>query len=68
MKRARVMWSEGLLLTPLQAVWVLIGLTWVLPKLVSQEAWDVIKPHWVLPLGLIIAAVVFGYFCLFQLI
>ncbi len=58
---------EGLLFTPLQAVLVLTGLMWVLPKLIPEEAWKILKPHWLLPAGLIIAAVVFGYFCLFQL-
>ncbi len=58
---------EGLLFTPLQALLVLIGLFWVLPKLLSREAWKVLKPHWFFIIGLIIAAVVFSIFCWFQL-
>jgi len=58
---------EGLLFTPLQALFVLIGLFWVLPKLLSREAWKVLKPHWFFIIGLIIAAVVFSIFCWFQL-
>jgi len=58
---------EGLLLTPLQAVWVAIGLFVVMPKLLSHEAREILRPHWVFAAGLIIAALVFGYFCLFQI-
>ncbi len=58
---------DGLLLTPLQAVFILIGLVWVLPGLVSAEAWKILKPHWIFAAGLIIAAIVFGYFCIFQI-
>ncbi|HIC74012.1 MAG TPA: hypothetical protein EYO92_02855 [Candidatus Marinimicrobia bacterium] len=58
---------EGLLLTPFQAIWVGIGLFVVMPKLLSNEAREVLRPHWVLAAGLIIAFLVFGYFCLFQL-
>jgi len=58
---------DGLLLTPLQAIFVLMGLVWVLPKLVSAEAWKILKPHWIFVAGLIVAALVFGYFCIFQI-
>ena len=58
---------DGLLLTPLQAIWVAIGLFIVLPKLLSKEAYDILKPHWILAVGLIIAFLVFAYFCVFQL-
>ncbi len=58
---------DGLLLTPLQAVWVAIGLYFVMPKILSEEAWDVLKPHWIFAVGLIIAFIVFGYFCIFQI-
>ena len=58
---------EGLLLTPFQAVALMIGLLWVLPRLLSKEAWNILKPNWILILGLAVAAVVFGYFCMFML-
>ena len=58
---------DGLLLTPLQAILVLIGLFWVLPKLLSREAYDILKPHWIFIVGLILAGIVFGYFCIFQM-
>lgn len=58
---------DGLLLTPLQALWIAIGLYFVMPKLLSKEAAQVLKPHWVFALGLIVAFLVFGYFCIFQI-
>lgn len=58
---------EGLLFTPFQAVLVLLGIVWVMPRLLSKEAWNILKPHWILPAGLVIAVIVFSYFCFFQL-
>ncbi len=58
---------DGLLLTPLQAIWVMIGLYVVMPKLFNDEAREVLKPHWIFALGLAIAFIVFGYFCIFQI-
>jgi len=55
---------EGLLLTPFQALSVLIGLVWVMPRLISKEAYIILKPGWILKTGLIISTLVFGYFCL----
>ncbi|MEJ2629228.1 MAG: hypothetical protein P8078_11800, partial [bacterium] len=57
---------DGLILTPLQALWIAIGLYLVLPKLLSQEARKVLKPHWIFAVGLGIGFLVFGYFCIFQ--
>lgn len=57
---------DGLLLTPLQAIWVGIGLYVVLPRLVSQETWAIVRPHWIFAVGLVLAFLVFGYFCIFQ--
>jgi len=58
---------DGLLLTPLQAVCVGIGLFVVAPKLVNKEVRDFVRPHWIFAVGLAIAFLVFGYFCIFQL-
>ncbi|MFH1881726.1 MAG: Nramp family divalent metal transporter [Planctomycetota bacterium] len=58
---------DGLLLTPLQAIWVGIGLFVVMPKLLSKEAYAVLRPSRVFAVGLIIAFLVFGYFCVFQI-
>lgn len=58
---------DGLLLTPLQAVWVGMGLFMVMPKLLSKEAYAVLRPSRVFAVGLIIAFLLFGYFCVFQI-
>lgn len=58
---------DGLLLTPLQALWVGIGLYLVLPKFFNAEAREVIRPSWIFAVGLLIALLVFGYFCIFQI-
>ena len=58
---------DGLLLTPLQALWVLIGLFFVMPKLYQPEIGKELKPHWIIAVGLIVAVLVFGYFCVFQI-
>ncbi len=58
---------DGLLLTPLQAIWVAIGLYFVMPRLLSKEAKEILKPHWLLAVGLGLAFLVFGYFCVFQI-
>ncbi|MBN1927649.1 MAG: Nramp family divalent metal transporter [Prolixibacteraceae bacterium] len=58
---------DGLLLTPLQAVWIGIALYFVMPKMFSREVGRLLKPHWIYCLGLVIAFLVFGYFCVFQI-
>jgi Mn2+/Fe2+ NRAMP family transporter len=58
---------DGLLLTPLQALCLIIGLYVVMPKLLSAEARTILRPHWVFALGLFIAFMVFGYFCVAQM-
>jgi Mn2+/Fe2+ NRAMP family transporter len=58
---------DGLLLTPLQAVWLMGGLFIVMPKLFNKKAYAIIKPHWVFGLFLALAFILFGYFCVFQI-
>lgn len=58
---------DGLLLTPFQAILVAIGLFVVMPKLLSAEAIQVLKPNPIIAVGLIIAFLVFGYFCIVQM-
>jgi len=58
---------DGLLLTPLQALWTLAGLYVVLPGLYSKEAYQIIRPHWLFAVFLILAFLLFGYFCIFQI-
>jgi Mn2+/Fe2+ NRAMP family transporter len=54
---------DGLLLTPLQAILVAAGLFVVMPKILSREAYKVLRPHWVFAAGLIVTFVAFGYIC-----
>lgn len=58
---------DGLLLTPLQAVWICWGLFVTLPRMLSKEARKILQPNPVFAAGLILAFLVFGYFCVFQL-
>ena len=58
---------DGLLLTPLQAIWVGLGLFLIMPKLYKPEVAKELRPHWIFAAGLIIAFLVFGYFCVFQI-
>ncbi len=58
---------DGLLLTPLQAVCVAIGLFFVMPKVLSPDAARILKPNWIFLLGLAAAFLVFAYFCIFQI-
>ena len=44
------------------------GLFVVLPRLLSPEAWKVLRPNWVFAVGLLVAFLVFGYFCVIQLL
>ena len=58
---------DGLLLTPLQAILVAAGLFVVMPKLLSKEAARVLRPNPVIAVGLVVAFLVFGYFCVVQM-
>jgi hypothetical protein len=58
---------DGILLTALQAVWVAIGLYVVMPRILSQDAWTVLKPSKLFAVVLALAAVVFGALCVIQL-
>ena len=58
---------DGLLLTPLQALCVAVGLFYVMPKILSKEAAKILRPNRLFAAGLIIAFLVFAYFCIFQI-
>jgi Mn2+/Fe2+ NRAMP family transporter len=58
---------DGLVLTPLQALWILIGLYFVMPKFYSREVSAILRPHWIFGFLLLVAFLVFAYFCIFQL-
>jgi Mn2+/Fe2+ NRAMP family transporter len=59
---------DGLLLTPLQAVCVGWVLYKIFPRLLSPEAREILRPSPIYALGLAVAFVVFGYFCIFRLV
>ncbi|KPK86457.1 MAG: hypothetical protein AMS27_04970 [Bacteroides sp. SM23_62_1] len=58
---------DGLLLTPLQAICILIALYFVQPKFFHPDVARMLKPHWIFAAGLIIASLFFGYFCVYQI-
>ncbi len=58
---------DGLLLTPLQALAIGFGLFFVMPGMYNEDVRDLIRPHWIFGVGLFIAFLVFGYFCIFQI-
>ncbi len=58
---------EGVLLTALQAIWVAVGLFVVMPRILSKNAYDVLKPHPIFAIGLLVASLVFGYICLIHI-
>jgi len=58
---------DGLLLTPLQAILVAVGLFVVMPKMLSAEARRVLRPNPVIAVGLVVAFLVFAYFCVVQM-
>ncbi len=57
---------DGVLLTSLQALWVLIGLYWVLPRMVSKEAWTVLRPTWMFAPFLAATTIVFAILTVIQ--
>ena len=57
---------DGLLLVPLQALAVAWGLFVAQKRLLSAEAWAVLRPRWYHMAGLVVAFAVFAYFCIFQ--
>ncbi len=58
---------DGLLLTPLQALLVGIGLYYVMPRMFTPEAWRILRPHPIFAVGLVIAFAVFTAFCVIQI-
>ena len=57
---------DGILLTSLQALCVAIGLFVVMPKILSKEASEVLRPNRIFAVGLGAAFLVFTYFCIFH--
>lgn len=57
---------EGVLLIALQAAAVGIGLFFVMPKMLSKEAYGVLKPGWIFAAGLLGTLAFYGYLCVTQ--
>lgn len=53
---------DGLLLTPLQVIWIAVGLFVVMPRLYSRQVYQILKPHWIFGLFLLLSCIVFSYF------
>ncbi len=58
---------EGLLLTPFQAIVILFGLYYIMPRFFKGEVRKLVRPHWSIGVGLVIAFLFFLYFCVVQL-
>ncbi|MEO1498076.1 MAG: Nramp family divalent metal transporter [Planctomycetota bacterium] len=58
---------EGLVLTPLQAAAMLIGLYWVLPRLFAADTAKRLTPGPTIGVLLAVSFLVFSYFCVVQL-
>lgn len=58
---------DGLLLTPVQAIAIAIGLFVVMPRLFGRSAYRILRPHWAFGVFLALSAVVFG-FCVFKVL
>lgn len=58
---------DGLILTPLQALAAGLTIFFVMPKFFSAEAGRILRPHPLFAAGLLLAFLVFGYFCLVQI-
>lgn len=57
---------EGVLLIALQAAAVGIGLFFIMPKMLSKEAYGVLKPGWIFAAGLLGTFAFYGYLCVTQ--
>ncbi|MCE5269677.1 Nramp family divalent metal transporter [bacterium] len=58
---------DGLLLCPVQALIVALALYWIAPRMLSAEARRVLRPGWFFLAGLLVSALVFGYFALVKI-
>jgi hypothetical protein len=59
---------EGAFLIPVQGILVLLGLYYVLPKLLSPEVRKILRPGILVPLGITLAVLVYVYFSFARLI
>ncbi len=57
---------EGILLIALQAAAVAFGLFIVMPRMLSKEAYEVLRPGWIFAAGLLGTFAFYGYLCVTQ--
>ena len=57
---------EGILLIALQAAAVGIGLFFIMPRMLSPEAYRVLRPGWIFAIGLLGTLIFYGYLCVTQ--
>lgn len=57
---------DGVVLTAFQAILILVGLYYVMPKMFTVDVYRIIKPTSIVFIILIITFIVFAYFSLFQ--
>ncbi len=58
---------DGLILTPVQAVAIIVAFLYILPRMMSRESYRAVRPSPVLYILLAIASLVFGTVCVFML-
>jgi len=58
---------DGLLLNPIQAIIIIVALFVIMPRMLSREAWIILRPSPLFALGLAVSALVFGYFSLVKI-
>ena len=58
---------DGVLLTPIQALAMLIGLYWIMPRMFQPNVAAKLKPGIWIGVGLTVSFLVFSYFCAVQL-
>ncbi|MBN1421703.1 MAG: Nramp family divalent metal transporter [Planctomycetes bacterium] len=58
---------DGMLLTPIQALAILVAFLVVLPKLVPREVWKMVRPGPLILGGLVVSGIFFGVLCVLYL-
>ncbi|MDH7500629.1 MAG: Nramp family divalent metal transporter, partial [candidate division NC10 bacterium] len=59
---------EGAFLIPIQGIFVLVGLHYILPRLISPEARTILRPGILVTVGISLAVLVYAYFSFAKLI
>ena len=57
---------DGVMLVPLQAVAVLMGLYYIMPRMLSREAARILRPHWIFAIALLAGALAYLFFAVIR--